>query len=107
MANRQQQKKTFVPAEVFPPGDILRKELEARGWSQLKFAEILDRPPQLVNGVINAQKRITEQTAVELAEALGTSPEFLLNLETAYRLSRAKPKSPGIAARAKMAIGSA
>ena len=37
-----------VPAEVFPPGEFLREELEARDWSQQELADILDRPPRLV-----------------------------------------------------------
>ena len=39
-------------AEVFPPGEFLRDELEARGWTQTEFAEILGRPPRLVNEII-------------------------------------------------------
>ena len=29
------------PAEVFPPGEFLREELEARGWTQGDLASIL------------------------------------------------------------------
>jgi len=35
-------------AEVFPPGEFIRDELEARGWTQEVFAEILGRP--LISG---------------------------------------------------------
>ena len=38
-----------VPAEVFPPGEFLREELEARDWSQQELADILDRPPRLAS----------------------------------------------------------
>ena len=30
-----------IPAEVFPPGEFLNDELEARGWTQTEFAEII------------------------------------------------------------------
>ena len=30
-------------AEVFSPGEHLREELEARGWTQEEFAEIIGR----------------------------------------------------------------
>lgn len=78
----------LVPAEVFPPGEFLRDELEARDWTQTEFADILGRPVRLVNEIIAGKRGITPQTAKEIAAALGTSPEFWLNLEAAYQLSR-------------------
>ena len=91
----------LAPAAVFPPGDFIREELSARGWTQADLARVLGRPLQSVNQIVNGRKRITEQTAAELAEAFGTSAELWLNLETAYRLSRVKPVDPDIARRAK------
>jgi HTH-type transcriptional regulator / antitoxin HigA len=91
---------SFVPAEVSPPGDFIREELEARGWSQADLAGILRRPLQTVNQIINGRKRMTPETAVELAAAFGTSPELWLNLETTYRLSQVKRVDPAIARRA-------
>ena len=78
-----------VPAEVFPPGEFLRDELEMRGWSQTEFAEILGRGPKVVNEIILAKRAITPATALELSAALGTSARFWLNLESAYQLSKA------------------
>ena len=46
----------FFPAEVFPPGEFLRDELEARGWNQTEFAEILGREPRVVNEIILAKR---------------------------------------------------
>ncbi len=88
------------PAQVFPPGDFIREELEARGWSQADLARILGRPVQTINMIINARKEITPQTAVELAEAFGTSAQLWLNLEASYRLSKVT-RDPSIATRAK------
>jgi HTH-type transcriptional regulator/antitoxin HigA len=76
------------PAEVFPPGEFLREELEERGWTQTDLAEILGRPFPLVNEIISGKRRITPETAVGLSAALGTSPEFWLNLEVAYQLGQ-------------------
>ncbi len=90
-------------ATVFPPGDFIREELEARGWTQSQLARILGRPTQTVNLIINGKKEITTSTAVALGAALGTSPAFWLNLETAYRLAQAGPADPSIAARARQA----
>lgn len=95
--------KDFRPAEAFPPGEYLRDELEARGWTQTQFARIVGRPAQLVNEIINGRKRITERTALELAAALGTSARVWLNLENSYRLWKAKGPNPAIAKRADRA----
>lgn len=78
--------KNVKAAEVFPPGEFLREELQSRGWTQGDFARILGRPLQTVNQIINGRKRITVETAKEIGLALGTGPEVWLNLENAYRL---------------------
>ena len=92
--------RTFRPAEVFSPGDFIREELEARHMTQGDLARVLGRPLQFVNEIVNGKKRITADTAKQLALALGTSPEVWLNLESAYRLSLAKEPDPAIAERA-------
>lgn len=68
------------------PGEILKEELEARDWTQGDFAEIIGRPIQVVNEIISGKKAITPETAILFSEALGTSAELWLNLESSYRL---------------------
>ncbi len=75
-----------TPAEAFPPGEYLRDELEERGWTVTEFASIIGRPVQTVSEILNAKKSITPATALPLSEALGTSAELWLNLQTAYQL---------------------
>jgi HTH-type transcriptional regulator/antitoxin HigA len=89
-----------VPAEVFQPGEYLRDELEARGWTQSEFARIIGRPIQVVNEIINGRKRITVESAKEIGLALGTGPELWLNLENAYRLHTTPAADPAIKKRA-------
>jgi len=91
-----------TPAEIFPPGEFLADELEARGWNQTEFAKIIRRPTRLVNEIILGKKAITPDTARELAAALGTSAQFWLNLESAYQLFRTEP-SPNIGLIARVA----
>lgn len=69
---------------------MIREELDARSWTQRDLAEVLGRPIQTVNQIVNGRRRITPETAVELGEAFGTSPELWLNLETAWRLSQTR-----------------
>ncbi len=90
----------FVPAEVFPPGVIIRGELEARGWTQADLADVMERPLQMVNEIIGAKKRVTEETARELEAALGIEAEFWLKTEALYRLRHAEPAPSAIMRRA-------
>jgi len=76
------------PAEVFPPGEFIKDELAERGWTQADLAEIVGRPLPAINQIINGARGITPETAMELAQAFGTSAELWLNLETAYQLSK-------------------
>jgi addiction module HigA family antidote len=87
--------------EAFPPGDLIRRELEHRGWTQGDLARIMGRPLQTVNQIINGSKAITARTALELEAALGPEAQFWLNLETSWRLYIEAKADPAIAARAK------
>lgn len=93
---------TFVPAEVFPPGEHIRIELAARGWTQADLAEVMDRPLQTVNQIIGAKKRVTEETAKELEAALGIDAAFWLKVEADYRLRHGEPAPSAIAQRAEI-----
>lgn len=86
-------KKEMMPARAVPPGRILRRELEARGWTQRDLAEILGRPAQAITEIVRGTKQITPETAVALGAAFGTSAEFWSNLEANYRLALAQQLS--------------
>lgn len=91
-----------VPAEVFPPGEFLREELEARDWSQQELADILDRPARLVSELIAAKRAITPETAKGLGDAFGTSPDYWMNLESQYQLSKVKVPNDNVARKARL-----
>jgi HTH-type transcriptional regulator/antitoxin HigA len=92
-----------TPAEVFPPGEFIREEIEARGWSQVELAEILGRPPRLVSELIAGKRAITPETAKGLGEAFSTGAQFWMNLESSYRLAQVKHDgSNSVSRRAKL-----
>jgi len=82
----------LTPASPRSPGSVLKRELEARGWSQKDLAEILGRPAQVITEIVRGTKQITPDTALELAEAFGTSARLWTNLETEYRLFLAQSR---------------
>src|SRR3954471_21316402 len=88
-------------AEVFPPGDFIREELEARGWTQMDLAKIIGRTQPAVNEMITGKRGITPESAVALAAAFGTSAEFWMNLETMYSLAHTEADVKSIEKRAK------
>lgn len=89
-----------TPAEVFPPGEFIREELEARGWTQAELAEILGRPPRLISELIAGKRAVTAETAKGLGEAFGTGAQFWMNLESAYQLFKVQPSGrEGVVAR--------
>lgn len=88
-------------ATVFPPGEFIREELEARGWTQADLAAIIGKPLAAVNEIICAKRGVTAETAKALSEAFGTSAEFWMNLESLYQLSKTSAASDSIRQRAK------
>jgi HTH-type transcriptional regulator / antitoxin HigA len=91
-----------IPAEVFPPGEFVKDELEARGWSQVDLAEVLGRPERVVSEIISAKRAVTPETARGLAAAFGTDPNLWMNLESSYRLSRTEHRDDDVRRRAAL-----
>ena len=87
------------PARLVSPGVILRRELDARGWTQRDLAHILGRTAQAISEIAQGAKRITAETALELAAALGTSAEVWLQLDASYRLRLAEERPETAAVR--------
>ena len=89
-------------AEVFPPGDFIKEELESRCWSQDDLASIIGRPLRLVNEIITGKRGITPETAKGLGSAFGTSAQLWMNLESTYRLSLTDSKQDIVERRAAL-----
>jgi addiction module HigA family antidote len=75
------------------PGVILLKEfLEPLEVTQKALATHLGIPVQRINEIVRGKRGITPDTAWLLSEALNTSPEFWLNLQSTYDLSSHRPE---------------
>jgi len=92
--------KERIPAEGFLPGDLIKEELDERGWTQEDLAEILGRTTAAVNEIITGKRGLTVETAKGLGEAFGTGAQFWLNMESAYRLSLERNRPESVSRRA-------
>ena len=84
----------MLPENRIPvhPGKILREEfLGPLGITQRGFATHIGVPLQRINEIVRGRRGVTSQTAWLLARALGTSPEFWVNLQAAHDLCRSQP----------------
>jgi antitoxin HigA-1 len=75
------------------PGEVLLEEfLLPMGVTQIDFARHIGVPVQRVNEIVRGKRGVTPQTAWLFAQALGTSPEFWINLQSAYDLTLNRPE---------------
>jgi addiction module HigA family antidote len=77
------------------PGTILEKEfLRPLRLTQADLARALHIPVNRVNEMVRGKRGMTPQSALLLAAYFGNSPEFWMNLQTAYDLTRARAEMP-------------
>jgi len=78
------------PKNPFHPGEILLEEfLEPEDMTQAAFAERLGWTTTRLNELIKGKRGITAAAALDLADALGTSPKLWMNLQATFDLDRA------------------
>ena len=74
------------------PGEILKRVfLEEMTISQVAFAKHTGMSLQRLNEIVNGKRGVTAETAWLLAGALGTTPEFWMNLQIAHDLTKVRP----------------
>ncbi len=78
------------PKNPFHPGEILLEEfLAPKGISQAAFAAQLGWTKTRLNELIRGKRGVTAAAALDLADALGTTPKLWLNLQATYDLDKA------------------
>lgn len=82
------------PKNPFHPGEILLEEfLKPANTTRKAFAKKIGRSRARLNELISGRRKITAEMALDLAEVLGTSAKFWVNLQATY--DRAGQSSQG------------
>jgi len=69
------------------PGEVLREEfLRPMDLSANRLAQAIGVPANRITEIVAEKRNVTADTALRLSAALGTTPEFWLNLQKSYEL---------------------
>ncbi len=86
-------KRTMQPANPIHPGEMLLEEfLLPAGKTQTAFAREVGWTRARLNEFIKGKRGVTAEAALDLAEALGTSPRLWMNLQATFDLDEASKK---------------
>jgi addiction module HigA family antidote len=78
------------------PGEVLNEEfLRPLGMSVNALAMALRVPATRIGAIVKGERSVTADTALRLARFFGTSPEFWMNLQAMYDLTKARRESGG------------
>ena len=75
------------------PGQVLADELKDVGVSATELARQIQVPPNRLSEIIRARRSITGDTALRLSHWFGTTPQFWMNLQSAYDIRVAAQRS--------------
>jgi addiction module HigA family antidote len=87
----------MIPKRRLPthPGNVLLDEfLEPMRITRARLAAHIGVLVQRVNEIVRGKRRVSPETAWLLAQALGTSPEFWIQLQAAHDLASHRPSRP-------------
>ena len=88
--DRMAGEKQAMTPEAIHPGEHLEEILEELGISQYRLAKTIGVPPIRINQIIHSKRAVTADTALRIGRALGTTPDFWLNLQRMYDLDVAR-----------------
>ena len=80
-------------SEPVHPGEHLAEFLEELGITQYRLAKAIGVPQIRISEIVHCRRSITADTALRIGRALGTTPDFWLNLQRMYDLDVARTKT--------------
>jgi addiction module HigA family antidote len=72
------------------PGEFLKEGLDELGTSQTEFARVIGVSPMRISHIVNGARPVTAELALLIGRAFGQSPQYWLNLQTAFDLKIAE-----------------
>ena len=73
------------------PGEVLKElYLDPLGLSPIALARRLHVPRTRIERLVREETAVTADTAMRLARAFGTTPDYWMNLQRAWDLARAR-----------------
>lgn len=82
--------KDVTPIKATHPGEILLDEMQANGYSQVDFANLIGMQKTQLNEIIKGKRDINADTAILLEKALGIDAEYWMELQKNYALDKAR-----------------
>lgn len=82
------------------PGDLIKRLMEGRGWSQAELAFVLGVQAASVNQMIHSKRSISPEMAKSLGMAFDTSAEEFAEMQARWSLHEAPDPDPEVRARA-------
>ncbi len=82
-----------MPRTPIHPGEILAEELQEIHLPARRLAAIIEVPANRLYQLVAGKRAMTADTALRLSQYLGTSPDFWMNLQSAYELDLARNRS--------------
>lgn len=72
------------------PGEFLRETLDELAISQAEFARAIKVSPMRISHVVQGTRPVTAELALLFGRAFGQTPQYWLNLQTAFDLKTAQ-----------------
>ena len=80
-------------SEPIHPGEHLAETMEELGITQYRLAKTIGVPQVRIHDIVHCRRSITADTALRIGRALGTTPDYWLNLQRMYDLDIARSKT--------------
>ena len=84
------------------PGDVVRRELEKRGWTQSDLAYVLGAKTAAISPVLAGKRGISPDMAKALAVAFDMQADVFARAQAEWELLTAREPDPQVAARARI-----
>ncbi len=75
------------------PGTLLREQIDELELSVHRVARDTNLPATRLHEIVHERRGVSAETAIALGEYFGQTPEFWLNAQTAFDLSRTLAES--------------